>query len=98
MRAGIGQLAPLHHVTTASDPLYYTWSGSYLRLNTYPYQEVPCLCFSLCLAYWQPVLLSISCPHTFSLPQHINPTVPLAEEFERFRQPLPPELDYDGIT
>jgi hypothetical protein len=48
-RAGIGQRAPLHHVTMASDPLYCTWSGSYLRLYTYPRQEVPCICpFPVC--------------------------------------------------
>ena len=28
----------------ASDPLYYAWSGSYLRLYIYQCQEVPCLC------------------------------------------------------
>jgi hypothetical protein len=48
-RAGIGQPVPLHHVTMASDTLYCTWSGSYLRLYTYPCYEVPCLCpFLVC--------------------------------------------------
>ena len=42
-RARIDQRALLHYVTMARDPLYYTWSSSYLCLYIYLCQEVPCL-------------------------------------------------------
>jgi hypothetical protein len=45
------ELASAPHFTMLPwpNPLYCAWSGSYLRLYTYPYQEVPCLCpFHVC--------------------------------------------------
>jgi hypothetical protein len=50
-----------------TSPCYYgqrrTWSGSYLRLYTIRIKKCLACVLSLCVAHWQPLLLSISCYH-----------------------------------